>query len=150
MPCTSSCSAAVTPSSTERLWPRWITSAPLACRMRRMMLMAASWPSKSEAAVTRRILFLALYSVCREALRSVMAAQRVRICWRNGRLLYVYVNVKLPPPSGTVYPFATRHILLDLRAAQPQRVDDDRDRTREGRSEEHTSELQSHLNLVCR
>jgi len=30
-----------------------------------MMLMAASWPSKSEAAVTRRILFLALYSVCR-------------------------------------------------------------------------------------
>ena len=30
MPCTSSCSAAVTTSSTERLWPRWITSAPIA------------------------------------------------------------------------------------------------------------------------
>jgi len=25
MPCTSSCSAAVTTSSTERLWPRWMT-----------------------------------------------------------------------------------------------------------------------------
>src|SRR5882762_1511793 len=62
--------------------------------------------------------------------RSVMAAQRVRICWRNGRLLYVYVNVKLLPPSDTVYPFAARRILLDRRVAQPQRVDDDRDRTR--------------------
>ena len=39
-----------------------------------MMLIAASWPSKSDAAVTKRILFFVLYSVCREALRSVMAA----------------------------------------------------------------------------
>src|SRR5712691_4676830 len=93
MPCTSSCSAAVTTSSTERLWPSWITSAPLACRMRRMMLMAASWPSKSDAAVTKRILFLALYSVCREALRSVMAAS-THPGPEDGRLLYVYVNVK--------------------------------------------------------
>ena len=45
MPCTSSWSAAVTTSSTERLWPRWMTSAPIACRMRRMMLIAASCPS---------------------------------------------------------------------------------------------------------
>ena len=29
---------AVTTSSTERLWPRWMTSAPWDCRMRRMML----------------------------------------------------------------------------------------------------------------
>src|ERR1700693_1155591 len=84
MPWTSSCSAAVTTSSTERLCPRWITSAPLAWRMRRMMLMAASWPSKSDAAVTKRILFFVLYSVCREALRSVMAAQGVRI-WLEKR-----------------------------------------------------------------
>ena len=34
--------AAVTTSSTLRSWPRWITSAPWACRMRRMMLIAAS------------------------------------------------------------------------------------------------------------
>ena len=60
MPCASSCSAAVTTSSTERLWPRWITSQPDACRIRRMMLIDASWPSKSDAAVTKRILCCAL------------------------------------------------------------------------------------------
>jgi hypothetical protein len=56
MPCTSSASAAVTTSSTERLWPRWTTSTPFDCRMRRMMLIEASWPSNSEAAVTKRTL----------------------------------------------------------------------------------------------
>ena len=40
---------------TERSWPRWITSAPCAWSSRRMMLIAASWPSKSEAAVTTRM-----------------------------------------------------------------------------------------------
>ena len=58
MPCASSCSAAVTTSSTERLWPRWITSAPMPCRMRRMMLIAASWPSNRRAAVTKRTLLV--------------------------------------------------------------------------------------------
>ncbi len=56
MPWASSCSAAVTTSSTERLWPRWITSAPMPIRMRRMMLIDASCPSNSEAAVTKRTL----------------------------------------------------------------------------------------------
>src|SRR5689334_12756414 len=74
MPCASSCSAAVTTSSTERLWPRWITSAPIPIRMRRMMLIAASWPSNSEAAVTKRTLWVGRY--CARALysaeRSVM------------------------------------------------------------------------------
>src|SRR6266853_1063278 len=108
-----------------------MTSQPLACSMRRMMLMAASWPSKSEAAVTKRILFLALYSVCREALRSVMAAPtRPNLEMENARLLYVYVNVKLVHPSTTVYPFAPRCILLDRSVPQPQRIDDDRHRTR--------------------
>ena len=60
MPCTSSCSAALTISPTERLWPRWMTSEPVDWRMRRMMLMEASWPSKSAAAVTKRTLFLGL------------------------------------------------------------------------------------------
>jgi hypothetical protein len=50
----------VTISSTERLWPRWITSAPVDCRMRRMMLIEASWPSNSEAAVTKRTLCFGL------------------------------------------------------------------------------------------
>src|SRR5436853_247042 len=62
MPCTSSCSAAVTTSSTERLWPRWITSVPMLCRMRRMMLIAASCPSNSDAAVTKRTWFAGRYS----------------------------------------------------------------------------------------
>src|ERR1700754_3153325 len=62
MPCASSCSAAVTTSSTDRLCPRWITSAPMPCRMRRMMLIAASWPSNRLAAVTKRTLFVGRYS----------------------------------------------------------------------------------------
>ena len=60
MPCTSSCSAAVTTSSTERLCPRWITSQPEAWMIRRMMLIDASCPSNRLAAVTKRILCFAL------------------------------------------------------------------------------------------
>ncbi len=60
MPWASSWIAQLTISSTERLCPRWITSQPVACRMRRMMLIDASWPSKSEAAVTKRTLFCGL------------------------------------------------------------------------------------------
>ena len=58
IPWASSCSAAFTISCTERLCPRWITSAPEACRMRRMILTEASCPSKSNVAVTNRTLFL--------------------------------------------------------------------------------------------
>ncbi len=60
MPCTSSWSAAVTISSTERLWPKWMTSAPEPCRMRRKMLIEASWPSNRLVAVTKRTLCFAL------------------------------------------------------------------------------------------
>ena len=60
MPCASSCSAQLTISSTERLWPRWITSQPVACRIRRMMLIDASWPSNRLAAVTKRTLLTGL------------------------------------------------------------------------------------------
>ena len=38
-----------------RLCPRWMTSAPDACMIRRMTLIAASCPSKSDAAVTMRM-----------------------------------------------------------------------------------------------
>src|SRR5262249_51354766 len=86
MPCTSSCSAAVTTSSTERLCPRWITSAPMPCRMRRMMFMAASWPSKSDAAVTKRTLFVGRYSAraLNSADRSVMEASFDLECRQGG------------------------------------------------------------------
>src|SRR5579863_2595383 len=50
----SSSMAARTMSATLRLWPRCTTSAPRACSRRRIMLMAASWPSNSEAAETKR------------------------------------------------------------------------------------------------
>src|SRR5215469_5231515 len=50
----SSSIAARTMSATLRLWPRCTTSAPRACSSRRIMLMAASWPSNSEAADTNR------------------------------------------------------------------------------------------------
>src|SRR5204863_247104 len=43
--------AARTMSATLRLWPRCTTSAPRACNRRRIMLMAASWPSNSEAVI---------------------------------------------------------------------------------------------------
>src|SRR5688572_1326592 len=54
MPSASSCSAARTTSSTLRLWPRCTTSTPWAWISRRMMLIAASWPSNRLAAVTKR------------------------------------------------------------------------------------------------
>jgi hypothetical protein len=54
MPWTSSWIAQFTISDTERLWPRWMTSAPAACMIRRMTLIAASWPSNNDAAVTMR------------------------------------------------------------------------------------------------
>ncbi len=60
MPWASSCSAQSTISSTERLCPRWTTSQPVACRIRRMMLIDASWPSNRLAAVTKRTLVAGL------------------------------------------------------------------------------------------
>jgi len=88
MPCTSSCSAAVTTSSTERLWPRWTTSAPMPCRMRRMMLIAASWPSNRLAAVTKRTLCVGRYSAraLNSADRSVMVSLRTAASRRLKRL----------------------------------------------------------------
>ncbi len=53
-PCASSSSAASTTSRTDRLCPRWITSAPWDWKIRRMMLIEASCPSNSADAVTRR------------------------------------------------------------------------------------------------
>ena len=55
MPWASSSRAASTTSWTERLCPRWITSQPWLMKIRRMMLIEASWPSKRAEAVTRRI-----------------------------------------------------------------------------------------------
>src|SRR5260370_4694363 len=58
------------------------------------------------------------------------------------------------PPRSTLFPYTTLFRSLRARgvragrAAHPAHAPDWRDRP--WRSEEHTSELQSHLNLVCR
>src|SRR5690242_21500624 len=68
------------------------------------------------------------------------------------------------PPRSTLFPYTTlfrsqsqvRHTLGRTKDAQfpatgcACRGRDSRGRRRPGRSEEHTSELQSHVNLVCR
>src|SRR6185312_5235785 len=87
MPSASSCSAARTTSSTLRLWPRWITSAPCDWMMRRMMLMAASWPSNRLAAVTKRsgvVSALGSLTGIREA-GELMRCARSR--WPSNRLI---------------------------------------------------------------
>src|SRR5260370_14950005 len=74
------------------------------------------------------------------------------------------------PPRSTLFPYTTlfrsylcaginRHEVEDERALRVKTsdllgpescADTARDSVKRGRSEEHTSELQSHLNLVCR
>src|SRR5260370_15120095 len=61
------------------------------------------------------------------------------------------------PPRSTLFPYTTlfRSLERDLRRRQRNRRDSPRNPTgdahpKAARSEEHTSELQSHLNLVCR
>src|SRR6476661_10480068 len=63
-------------------------------------------------------------------------------------ILFFFLMIRRPPRS-TLFPYTTLFRL--------PRADADRGRVRRGhqapgpqRSEEHTSELQSHLNLVCR
>src|SRR5260370_21681613 len=62
------------------------------------------------------------------------------------------------PPRSTLFPYTTLfrsrsfgrgHCARGLDAHEPHRQGPRQPRTL-GRSEEHTSELQSHLNLVCR
>src|SRR5690242_21579971 len=56
------------------------------------------------------------------------------------------------PPRSTLFPYTTLFRSLDLRrgAVRGRRLQRAGQGPRPGRSEEHTSELQSHVNLVCR
>src|SRR2546430_8514608 len=67
------------------------------------------------------------------------------------------------PPRSTLFPYTTlfrsrrRHVAAELRVEAAYEVDarirergDQVEARRRGRSEEHTSELQSQSNLVCR
>src|SRR6267142_3689087 len=53
------------------------------------------------------------------------------------------------PPRSTLFPYTTLFRSSGPSARRPWRAGR-RSATRPGRSEEHTSELQSHVNLVCR
>src|SRR5207237_9310791 len=77
--------------------------------------------------------------------------------------LYLYAPISIPfisfffflmippPPRSTLFPYTTlfRSPADGARGGQPRLADLLRHRVGQ-RSEEHTSELQSHLNLVCR
>src|SRR5262249_59836810 len=54
------------------------------------------------------------------------------------------------PPRSTLFPYTTLFRSCRPRSAAPSRATADRCRTSCRRSEEHTSELQSLTNLVCR
>src|SRR5438477_9040149 len=54
------------------------------------------------------------------------------------------------PPRSTLFPYTTLFRSLHLHLQGPIAVHEVGAHVREERSEEHTSELQSHVNLVCR
>src|SRR5207237_8746200 len=68
-------------------------------------------------------------------------------------LFFFFLMIRRPPRS-TLFPYTTlfRSDVPELQLAQARRVEHEpASRQRQQlRSEEHTSELQSHLNLVCR
>src|SRR5713226_10380527 len=64
-------------------------------------------------------------------------------------LFFFFLMIRRPPRS-TLFPYTT--LFRSLRGRRPRRlrVDPGRARRRRHRSEEHTSELQSPVHLVCR
>src|SRR2546430_2798853 len=54
------------------------------------------------------------------------------------------------PPRSTLFPYTTLFRSRELHRSVARPAQPDHDQARPGRSEEHTSELQSQSNLVCR
>src|SRR5215218_7263704 len=92
--------------------------------------------------------------------------QRVRIDLLRGQLIFAtsrgdeaaplllvffFLMIRRPPRS-TLFPYTTlfRSVRLDVLLQVLERLGDDRVVAKSLRSEEHTSELQSHSDLVCR
>src|SRR5438874_9484430 len=79
-------------------------------------------------------------------------------------LLFFFFLLIPPPPTSTLFPYTTlfrsdpritAHVLRPLRVPEQVRIvallpDEDEMGSRHERSEEHTSELQSRRDLVCR
>src|SRR5438477_11664039 len=75
--------------------------------------------------------------------------QRMRV----STYIFFFLMIRRPPRS-TLFPYTTlfrsrRGLRLRVRRAR-HRAHDDGGASHRHRSEEHTSELQSHVNLVCR
>src|SRR5260370_21742476 len=73
-------------------------------------------------------------------------------CDPRGIPAFFFLMIRRPPRS-TLFPYTTlfRSLTFSRAAADGAKpAADGAARLRGGRSEEHTSELQSHLNLVCR
>src|SRR4029077_21298820 len=67
-----------------------------------------------------------------------------------GVLLSVFFLMIRRPPRSTLFPYTTLFRSGFMKAAGTRNVNYREDSGDRERSEEHTSELQSHLNLVCR
>src|SRR5882762_7781063 len=79
----------------------------------------------------------------------------LKLYYWQGHLFFFFLMIRRPPRS-TLFPYTTlfrsgRHRTSARRDRSESRSrSSTRRRCRAARSEEHTSELQSHLNLVCR
>src|SRR4051812_50111532 len=101
----------------------------------------------------RRVLLEELRTGDGRCLPVHLKAQISRELDRLEIILFFFLMIR-PPPRSTLFPYTTlfrsiaaaRHLLLWL---VERCIADQRD-LYELRSEEHTSELQSHVNLVCR
>src|SRR5579863_10630564 len=81
----------------------------------------------------------------------------IPLCWvsistavwcRSSSLFFFFLMIRRPPRS-TLFPYTT--LFRSAARALCHAVDDPgQDRRRRGRSEEHTSELQSPVHIVCR
>src|ERR1022692_4946535 len=64
-------------------------------------------------------------------------------------VLFFFLMIRRPPRS-TLFPYTTLFRSLSVRNTHARAADGDEQHQDSGRSEEHTSELQSPCNLVCR
>src|SRR5437867_7639249 len=71
------------------------------------------------------------------------------ICFAGGRQAGFFFLMTRRPPRSTLFPYTTLFRSLRRHSRRFHRSDDDHPRRRV-RSEEHTSELQSPYDLVCR
>src|ERR1039457_7347563 len=72
------------------------------------------------------------------------------LCLGHRIVLFFFFLMIRRPPRSTLFPYTTLFRSGDRRPRRADRRLDGRGRRRRDRSDEHTSELQSPCNLVCR